>query len=133
MIESAMPQFVDAAIGAVDALRIFAHNTRLEEATFEAATEGADATLREIIQFRSTQCWGDVIRNRDGLVISVVPIVGKAEAFVARRLSFPRRALGESMLFTTSTEDMIADGGRTFITAFAQLIDIHQTAFGRRR
>lgn len=114
-------QFVDKAMCAVDALRVFAHNLQLDETTFKSETSGARGSFQEVISFRSTQCWGSVTRTATNLSIKVIPRTGIADDFVARTLVFPARFYDASMMFTTPTSEFLDQSGKTFCTAFAGL------------
>src|SRR3546814_6630376 len=81
-------KFVDKAMAAIDALRVFAHNVQLDEASFKSAAFSAGKSYREVIEYRSTQCWGEVSRTKTTVTIKVTPHIGKADDFRARTLIF---------------------------------------------
>lgn len=118
-------EFVDKAMCAIDALRVFAHNVQLDETTFKSEVFSEGKMLRETISYRSTQIWGEISRTAENLSIMVIPIMSVADDFVARTLVFPSRIYSESMMFTTPAAEMMSEGGKTFCKAFAALFDAH--------
>src|SRR3546814_3340642 len=72
-------KFVDKAMAAIDALRVFAHNVQLDEASFKSAAFSAGKSYREVIEYRSTQCWGEVSRTKTTVTIKVTPHIRSEE------------------------------------------------------
>jgi hypothetical protein len=126
MIMNAPSQkFIDKAMAAIDALRVFAHNVQLDETTFKSATFSAGSSYREVIEFRSTQCWGEVSRTKTTVAIKVIPHVGKADDFRARTLLFSANHYADSFLFTSSTEEFLSNGGQSFCLQIAEIFEKH--------
>lgn len=117
-------KFVGEAIGAIDALRVFTHNVRLEDAGF--GTEIHDGKeIREVIKFRCAQCWGRVERTSAGVSIKVIPTPSKAPAFVPRVLTFPRRNWSKSAIIDQPTDVALANKGRDFCLMISDLFERH--------
>src|SRR3546814_14237021 len=98
-------KFVDKAMAAIDALRVFAHNVQLDEASFKSAAFSAGKSYREVIEYRSTQCWGEVSRTKTTVTIKVTPHIGKADDFRARTLIFSAAHYADSFIFTSRSEE----------------------------
>ncbi|QAY80468.1 hypothetical protein [Sphingosinicella sp. BN140058] len=120
-------EFFAHAQGSFLAALLFANSVLSEGTTFESITEGSGATLREVIRYRGDSCWGDVIRSRDGLAVTMIPNVGQLPAnAVPRRLVFPIGNWQASLLITTPSAEFVADGGKPFLMRFARMIDAQQ-------
>lgn len=117
--------FVDKAMAAIDALRVFAHNVQLDETKFKSTTFSAGNSYREVIEYRSTQCWGEVSRTKTTVSIKVIPHVGKADDFRARTLIFTATHYADSFLFTSSTDQFLNSGGQDFSLRIAKHFDRH--------
>src|SRR3546814_2048730 len=118
-------KFVDKAMAAIDALRVFAHNVQLDEASFKSAAFSAGKSYREVIEYRSTQCWGEVSRTKTTVTIKVTPHIGKADDFRARTLIFSAAHYADSFIFTSSADEFLNSGGKEFCLKFASIFDRH--------
>lgn len=117
----------EQGLGALNALRLLAHNLRLENTEFAASTKGHGPTLCETIQYRARQSWGNLTRSRDKITIRVIANTSLASNFVSRTLAFHRSEFKTSWLFRASNEEVMAESGRSYAMKFAQIFDVHQT------
>lgn len=118
-------RFEKLGIGAVDALRLFASNVSRDDTVFEGNSIGSARTAKETIRYRSLQCWGDIVRTRDGITISVIPKIGFADNFVARRLNFSTLDYAQSWMITASPEEFLEYGGKSYSYKLAELLVRH--------
>lgn len=115
-----LKSFYDTAIKSFDALRLFVHGAAKNDTEYEASISGEGATLREVIQYRAPQAWGELIRSRDGIALTVIPHMIKAPDFVARRLTFGRKHYENAAIMAAPTDDYLSNDGRDYAIAFAK-------------